>query len=300
MATTTALSWAVLAIALKYALQTFSSGTIVWLRMALAFVLLLSYFLFRGRPALKVLKRPPLGWVLAALLLAANYYGFMKGIELTTASNAQIMIQLAPLSFAFLSIFIFKEVPTLVQVGGMLLALSGFGFFYWDQILVSWEHIESFQEGNLWLGIGSATWAVFALIQKFTLKDHKAVDFNLLVYGVSAFALLPIADLGELSRLSWSSGALILFLGLNTVVAYGAFSEALSRIPASHVSMIIAMNPLLTLAIMTYLTQIQVEWIQGEPIHWRGFLGALFVVGGVILTLAAPARLSRLKTSSTI
>src|SRR5690349_11790470 len=102
MATVTALSWAVLAIGLKLALHSFSSGTIVWVRMIFAFALLLAVFSVKRRSWLEILYRPPLLGVLAAVLIAVNYYGFMKGIELTTASNAQIMIQLAPLSFAVL------------------------------------------------------------------------------------------------------------------------------------------------------------------------------------------------------
>lgn len=292
MATITALSWAVLAIALKFSLQTFSSGTVVWIRMVLAFALILSLFIKYRPDGLKILYRPPWLGILAGALISSNYYGFIKGIELTSASNAQIMIQLAPMSFAILSIFAFKETPSLWQFIGLLTALSGFGFFYWDQILVSFEHLERFQEGNLWLLFAAATWAIFALIQKFLMKDWKPQEFNLLIYGLSAVFLFPTAEASELHNISLGSWALLVFLALNTVIAYGAFAEALTRIPAAHVSVIIAINPLLTLVLMTLLTQMEVQWIAGEPIHWRGFLGAALVVTGVVTTVTAKARLS--------
>lgn len=292
MATITACSWAVLAIALKFALHSFSSGTIVWLRLIIAFFILLVAFAWKRREWLKILRHPPWLGTLSALLIAINYFGFMKGVELTTASNSQILIQLAPLSFAALSIFLFNELPTGQQVIGLLTALSGFAFFYWDQILVSWQDIPRFQAGNLWLLLAAVSWAIFALLQKQLLKTYKPQQYNLLVYGVAALALTPTANFSELTHVSLGQFVLVAFLAVNTVVAYGALSEALTRIPASQVSVIIAVNPLLTLLIITYLTHSGAGWIQAEPVGWRGVVGAVFVVVGVILTVTSPPRLS--------
>lgn len=293
MAVITALSWAVLAIALKLALKSFSSGTIVWVRMFVATAILLLVFSWRHRNWLSILRSPPWQGLLCGGLITLNYYGFMKGVELTTASNSQILIQLAPLSFALISIFLYRETPTFMQAIGMLVALSGFGFFYWDQILVSADRMEEFQTGNLWLLLAASSWAIFALIQKSLIKTVAPQQLNLLIYSSSAILLLPTSHLQELSQLSFGEGLLLLFLAVNTVVGYGALAEAIARIPASQVSMIIAVNPLLTILIMTTLTQMEVEWLRAEPIHWRGFVGALLVVAGVILTVRKPVRLSR-------
>lgn len=293
MATITALAWAVLAIALKFALHKFSSGTIVWTRMVIAFLVLFVGFGLYRREWLEILWRPRWIAVLSGALIACNYYGFMKGIELTSASNAQIMIQVAPMSFAVASIFMFKEIPSLLQAVGLTTAVAGFGFFYWDQILVSFSDIERFQTGNLWLMFAAFTWTGFALIQKSLLKVYKPQQFNLLIYAVSALLLAPLNSFTELPTINGWDALLITFLALNTVVAYGALSEALNRIPANQVSVIIAMNPLLTLLIMSYLAWIKVQWISAEPIHWRGALGAVLVVIGVILTVSKPRRLSR-------
>lgn len=300
MATVTALSWALLAIGLKLALKTFSSGTIVWFRMSIAIAMMLAFAVAYRRKWLKILMPPPWAAVLCGVLITCNYYGFMKAVELTTASNAQIMIQLAPLGFAAASIFIFKEIPTAIQVVGMLTALAGFGFFFWDQILVSFDHLENFRAGNYWVLFAAVTWTGFALLQKALLKKYAPQQFNLLLYLVATILLFPMANLSEWHDVSALNLLLVFFLGVNTVVAYGALSEALIRIPASHVSMIIAINPLLTIFIMTILTRMEVEWIKGEPIHWRGYIGALLVVTGVILTVTRPTRLSRRKSVPTI
>ncbi len=293
MATATALSWAVLAIALKFALHTFSSGTIVWIRLSLAFGLLLAFALVKRPGWLSILKRPPVLGLAAGAFIAGNYFGFMKGIELTTASHAQILIQLAPLSFAVLSVILYGEIPSLIQKIGMAVALLGFGFFYWDQLLLSWDKVAQFQEGNLWLIFAAILWTLFALIQKRLLHAYRPQQFNLLIYGLSALILLPTANFQEFSTAGVGDWLLVLFLSLNTIVAYGALSEALLRIPSSHVSMIISVNPLLTIFLMTILTQMEVGWIAGEPIGWRGLTGALLVVIGVISTVYTPRHLRK-------
>lgn len=300
MATITALSWAVLAIGLKLALKTFSSGTIVWFRMSIAVAILGVFAIGWRRKWFKIFLPPPGLAVLCGVLITCNYYGFMKAVELTTASNAQIMIQLAPLGFAVASIFLFREIPTRIQLAGMFTALMGFAFFFWDQILVSWDKLETFKEGNYWVLFAAITWTGFALLQKALLKKYQPQQFNFLLYTVSAILLFPLANLSEVHDVSFWNLLLVIFLGVNTVVAYGALSEALVRIPASHVSMIISLNPLLTIFIMTILTQMEVEWIRGEPIFWRGYIGALLVVTGVILTVTRPTRLSQKKSVPTI
>lgn len=295
MAIITALSWAVLAIALKFALQTFSSGTIVWVRLLLAFLILLFYAFWRRPGWLSILKRPPLMALSAGVLIAINYYGYMKGVEFTGASNAQIMIQLAPMSFVLLSVLWLKEKPSPHQTLGLLTAVMGFGFFYWDQFLVSWENLAEFQVGNIWLIIAALTWAVFAIFQKKSLKKYAPQQFNLLIYATASVLLAPLVTWSEASQLNFGNMLLLAFLAINTVVAYGALSEALIRIPSSEVSVIISSNPLVTLLLMTILTQMEVQWIRGEPIYWRGFLGAVLVVLGVIFTVKGPPRLSRKK-----
>ena len=286
MAVITALSWAVLAIGLKVALKEASSGTIVWFRCSVASLFLLAYFVTCERKSLEIFKSIPWLGLFASLAIAANYFGYMKGVELTTASNAQIMIQMAPLAFALVGIFYFQERPTRIQALGFATAACGFGFFYWDQILLAALQADRYLLGNLWLLMGAATWAFFATAQKILLKKWTPMQFNLLFFTVSTLSLTPLVEWSELSHWSFPVWALMIALGLNSLVAYVALGQAIQRIPASHVSLVISLNPLLTIALVYWLTlELQVTWLSPEPIEWRGFLGAGLVVSGVIFTL---------------
>lgn len=284
-ATITALSWAVLAIGLKYALTFTDSETIVWMRMAVAAVVLGAILAIRQPDSLKNLwPLPPLG-VVAGLMLAANYLGFMKGVELTSASNAQIMIQMGPLSLILIGLLYFKEVPSPKQKLGFVLASAGFSLFYWDQWTSSQSAGISLEEGTLWIVMAAVTWALFATFQKILVRKHAPQQINLLIYSLSALALLPTANPSSLIALSPWALFLLVALGINTIVAYGCLAEAFQRAPASQVSVIISANPLLTLALIAGLQFIGWDFISGEQVGSVGYVGAVLVVSGVIFTV---------------
>lgn len=281
----TALSWAVLAIGIKYALEYVSVGTIAGIRMSVAFFSLFTWYVIKNPSQLKILKSLPLLGVAAGVCLGVNYFGFMKGVELTSASNTQIMIQLAPMSLILIGVFYFKETPSPRQAIGFISALSGFLLFYWDQILVAVDNQDQFFEGNLWILLAAATWAFFATFQKLLTKTWTPQQVNLIIYLIATLILLPTATVTEFFEMSGFLWLLIILLGVNTIVAYGCLGEALKRAPASHVSVIISANPLGTLLIIAIMSNFEVEFIRHEQVNWRGYVGALLVVSGVILTV---------------
>lgn len=288
----TGVCWAILAIGLKYALHFTSSGTIVWVRMMFAFVMLLVFFLFRHPEKIKpVFRHPPIRLIIAGLLLAFNYFSYMYGLSLTSASNAQIMIQIGPLSLLFIGVFYFKESLRLVQWLGIALAGVGFVFFNWDQILVALDKSDTYILGNIWIFFGALTWALFAALQKVQFQRGWTPQMvNLFVYALCCVALFPLANLAELEPLNLWQWFILFLLGLNTLIAYGAFAEALHLIPASYVSLIVAVNPLLTIFLVGLIETLGWTFISPEPIYWRGHLGAFLVVLGVGIAVSLRAR----------
>lgn len=285
LAIITGVCWALLAIALKNAKEFASTGTIAWFRMAFSMSCLgLWYFLRQPISTIKVLPRSP--WVLVCGIgLAFNYFAYMRGLELTSAANAQIMIQIGPLALLVFGILYLKEYPSPRQWLGLVLATIGFLFFFWDQILIAVLDLSGYLIGNLWLLSGALSWALFAIIQRTLKGEWTPQQFNFVLYFICTLALAPLCTWSELKTWTLSNWFLMVVCGLNTLVAYGCFSEALKRIPSSHVSLIISANPLLTIFFVTLLSHFGWSWLVPEPIHWRGILGAFFVVTGVIFTI---------------
>ncbi len=286
MALTTAFLWALLAIKLKLTLKYVDSYSIVWFRMSFAFLFLFIVKLITAPREISILKSPPWTALVASVGLGVNYLFFMKGVELTTPSNAQIMIQLAPIGLILVGIFIFKERPRKIQVAGFCLALFGFALFHKDQLnstILSEQ--ASFRAGNLWLVAGACGWTLFAALQKPLLRKYEPQQLNLLLYGVGALMLAPFTHWSIFLNLPISGWLLLLACGFNTVLAYGALPIAFKNIPTSQVSVIIVANPLLTILIMSILTFLNVSWIHPEHIASLGYFAAFLVVVGVILAL---------------
>jgi drug/metabolite transporter (DMT)-like permease len=291
-AITTGLCWAVLAIGLKYALHFTSTGTVVWVRMIVAFGILFAHYLIRSPQTLKqIFYRPPTRVLVAGIFLACNYFGYMKGLELTSASNAQIMIQLGPLTLLFMGVFYFREHIRWQQWIGIGIALLGFVFYNWDQLLVTISQHDMYVAGNIWLLFAALTWAVFAVLQKIQFEQGWTPQMtNLLIYAVCLVCLTPTATPSELVGLNFWQYFVLFLLGLNTLVAYGAFAEAMHLIPASYVSLIISVNPLLTIFLVGLFAHFGLTFISPEPIMWRGYLGAALVVSGVSIAVSLKKR----------
>jgi drug/metabolite transporter (DMT)-like permease len=58
-----------------------------------------------------------------------NYYGYVKGVELSSPSIAQIFIQIGPVFLALSGFLFFHEKATTRQVIGLILAFAGLAVF---------------------------------------------------------------------------------------------------------------------------------------------------------------------------
>ncbi len=287
-AAVTALCWSFLALILKYNLNYTTSENLSWFRLFFSAVSLLIYFLaVRKNPLPKLLpKKTPLLW--AGGLLALNYLGYIKGIEYTSPSHAQIMIQGASISLFLIGVFYFKERVRPVQWMGLSLTIFGFVLFYLDQSPGGGIH---FGLGNFWLIVASLAWGVFASLQKDILKSATTVEVNLIVFWVSSLFLLPTVDWSALTGLTAGEWFWLAMAGLNTLIAYNALAYALSKLPGYMVGSIITLNPLLTIAMMFVLWEISFTAFTPDRIYGLGIFGAIAVVGGVLLVVRPPRKI---------
>lgn len=282
----TALLWGFLAIAMKVATKEVPVITIVWFRFAFAFVFLMAFVARRGLSRLKVLRRPPLLGVLAALALTANYIGYLAGLDRTTPTNAQILIQTAPLMLAMAGVVFFRERLNKSQIFGVGVAILGFCLFAWDQHQAAVVTRESLWTGNLIIFGAAAAWAAYAALQKLlTQRGFAPQDLNLVFYALPVLLLWPWTSFPKLASLTPGMWLLMVFLGANTLFAYGFLGEALKRLPAWQVSLIITLNPLITLTAMAILGALELEWVPADHVGALGYGAALCVVSGVIWVL---------------
>jgi drug/metabolite transporter (DMT)-like permease len=289
-AATAGFMWAILAIAMKVAVQFMDGLTISWFRFAFSFIALFIILSFKSPEILTILKRPPLKACLASLFLLGNYVFYIQGVKLTTPSLVQVMIQLAPLTLVLIGVFIFKEELKKRQILGMILSGIGFFLFYADQFrtILNTDHGPEFKLGAGLVIIAAVSWAIYGALQKVLLKNFSTNHINLILFGTPTLFLIPWVQFSSFLQLVWWQWLLVLFLGLNTIIAYGAVSEAFKLLPTSQVSMIITLNPIITILLMTLLYSLEVTWIHAEKINSKGYIGALLVILGALIVLYRP------------
>ena len=280
-----ALMWGVLAIALKAALNYLPAETLAWFRFSVAFIILGIYYLVFQRKSLKILIKPPLLSLVAALFLGLNYFGFIYGLSFTSPGSAQIFIQTGPLLLAIIGIFLFKEKIGIRKISGFIVVSLGFGLFYSEQIRTAIGSLPDYNMGVTWIIIGGISWAIFASLQKILVKNYKAGQLNLIIFGTNAILFLPLVDFSPFAMLSPGQWILIISLGINTLIAYGSLALALKYIDANKISVIVTLNPIITFGAMILLESLAVSWIQTEKFSMLALLGAFVVMTGAVLVI---------------
>lgn len=275
-----ALMWAILAIALKVSANKIDSATIVCFRFALAFVILLVYMLIRYPNEIKILFKPPLLLTIGSVALAWNFFGYMQGVHITTPVNAQIYIQTGPVLFALGGIFIYKEKITWIHIVGFMVVVLGHFLFYFEQMGASNIDKPQYFKGVILIVTAGATWAVYAIFQKNLLGKFTPNQLNLFIFGFCTLLFMPFAKFQSLQNLPVSDWLLLVHHGLNTILAYGSIALAIKYMEANKVSLIITLNPVVTVLIMYFLGEMGVTWIAPEHFSLLSTVGATLALSG--------------------
>ncbi|WP_250121677.1 DMT family transporter [Chroococcidiopsis sp. CCMEE 29] len=286
--------WGILPIALMVVLQDLDVYTLTWFRFLVAFGLLAVYLAVRQQlPKLQQLRLPSLGLLaIATIFLGLNYLLFLQGLAQTSPSNAQVLIQLAPVMFGLGAIAVFKERYTLRQWTGMSVLTLGFALFFHEQLRTLITAPSKYLLGSSLLVLAAAMWAVYALAQKQLLQRLPSSSIMLMIYGGCALVFTPVATPQTILSLSPLHLGMLLFCGLNTLVAYGAFAEALDHWEASRVSAVLAATPIFTVLSVWGVSSIMPNLIAPERLTVLGILGAVLVVSGSIAIALGRARQS--------
>jgi len=287
LALSTATMWGVLPIALKGVLETLDPLTTTFFHLSLAAVLITPYLLVRRRlPNRGKLRSPRLFFQLlaAGLLLSGNYGLYIFGLERTSPEAAQVMIQIAPMLLLLAGVFLFKESFSKTQWLGFFAFASGLILFFNHHLGDIFIDLNDYGVGLLMISLAVICWTGYAVMQTILLQEFTSEETMLAIYWLGTLVFLPFCDFSTLGQLTGMQWALLAFCGLNTIIAYGSFAEALLHLEASRVSATIALTPLLTVGIVQL---IPMEGITVEPLGVVSLLGAILVVSGSITTAVA-------------
>lgn len=291
LALTTAVLWGVLPIALKMLLDVITANTITAIRFLAAAVIVGIWLGCTGNlPSLKLLRKTRIMILMAIAIagLLANYILYLSGLNFLTAETGQTLIQLAPFLMMLGGIVLFKEHLLFWQRVGAVLLVLGLLLFFNERLVTLVMQSGSETWGVILVIAAAVTWAAYALAQKQLLVHYNSKQIMFMIYFGGSIAFLPVADLQPLLSFSTLQWALLFFCCLNTVIAYGAFAEALHHWEASKVSAVLAITPLITIISANVVAWCWPTLLSPQQLNIWSWLGALLVVAGSMLTALAP------------
>ena len=297
LALTTALLWGILPIKLKEVLQVMDPITVTWYRLLVAGAILFVWLGAKRRlPHFAPLGRRGFGLLaLAVGGLVANYVLYLVGLNMLSPGTTQLVIQMAPILFLVASLLVFRESFSFGQGLGMVILLLGFGLFFNQRLEELLTSMTRYTSGVLIVLAAAFVWVFYGLAQKQLLTQWSSPQIMLVLYLTCALMLTPWAHPLQALQLSALQGWLLLACCLNTLVAYGAFAEALAHWEASRVSATLAVTPLVTFASVALAALYWPEHVHPEQINGLGYGGALLVVLGSVLVALGPSLLASLR-----
>lgn len=289
LALVTATCWGVLTVALKIALQDLDPYTISWYRFSFAAVVLLTVLGTMGKlPAVSSLGRSDWVFLGVALLgLVGSYVLSLMGLHYITPTVVQVVNQLAPMFFLLGALVVYKESFSRIRWLGFALLVVGLLLFFNRKLPQLSNLSNGTGMGAALVLLGALSWATYGLLQKALLKRLGSQQILLLLYVGAILLLLPPASPATVYHASALALWMLAFGCLNTVVAYGAFAEALRHWDAARIGAVLAVTPLITLGTAWLTAYFFPHLVAPEGLDTLSIFGALMVVSGSALSALA-------------
>ena len=252
-----------------------SALTIIFLRVAIAFLICFSALaIFQPRSLSVSLRNLGLLAVYGLIGIALFYFLYAQAIITTSVTAAVVLLYTAPAFVTLIAWRVWGEPLTrrkLITVGlaiiGCALVAKAYDPSQWSINLV-----------GVLIGLGAGfTYALFTVFNKAGLKQFR--PSALLTYELffGALFLLPLQSPDAFAVLIEKPTAWIFLLGLvfgPTLSAITLFNLGLRGLPASNVSIVATIEPVVASALAFFLLNERMEWLQ--------IVGGAMVIGGAI------------------
>jgi drug/metabolite transporter (DMT)-like permease len=269
----------------KVVLRSMSSTSLVCFRIfgaAVVFTLLQ-----RKLGELRQLPSRVLAWLVFSSLLGVslNQFIFVKGLSLTTAINATLLITTIPVSTLVVSIALGYDKASLRHFVGIALAAAGVVY-----LVDPWRADFTAQTtlGNLLLIASSFAYGAYLAVSRNLFRRYGALNVITWIFQLAALVAIPIA------AYAWSTAgsrtvstglvlAVVYIILVPTVGAYYLNSWAITRVSPGVVAVYIYLQPLMAFGLAPVFL--------GESWNSRTIVASVLIFAGVaVVTIHSRSR----------
>lgn len=216
-----------------------------------------------------------------------NQAAFIAGLQLTTATNASIVITITPILAMIISFFILKEPITFKKAGGVILGLIGvLSVILTTEISIASR--EASMIGDLLCVVSSLSYAFFLVLTRGISKRYSSITIMKWMFLFSAVLFMPLGYKDVVSAkiftdgtaVAWSS-YIYLLVGA-TFITYLLIPVAQKQIRPTTIGMYNYLQPLVA-------SFIAVMWGQ-DIFSWTKPFAALLIFSGVYFVTTSKSR----------
>lgn len=278
------LLWAIIPICVKKCSGAMDAYTLCWVRFAASAIVLLLISYVRGGLA-RVRKRDFGLIALAGVAIGFNYVGYIRGLQSTTASAGNVVVNFEAIWLVIISFFWLRERVTGMRLVGTLITFAGVFVAIWNgEGFTSLVKSEYFF-GNMLICAAAPLWAVYGVAQKLLCDRGVSTTAGLAcIFSVSTIVTFPTVLVGY--DVKWPIGVSVWFwlfvlAMLGTVASYLMMAKGFERLDASTAGVVTCLLPILTIfAAKIFLN---------EKLSTAVGVGAVLVVAGTLVTGHAEA-----------
>ncbi len=182
------------------------------------------------------------------------------GLQYIPATTGSFLLSLTPLPVLFLGIFWLKELPTRVQLAGVLTALAGSLLFFSPGLSAGDP------AGIAVVTVGLIGFALFGILGREVARKRQVDTLSLTALplafggGLLLVLALPLEGLPQTNGFGWF---IVLWLAVvNTAGAYILYNHSLTVLTALEMNALMNLAPLVTAALAWVFLGEQLDWIQ--------------------------------------
>lgn len=266
--------WGTHSVIVRYLTQDIHGITIAVARLYIAAFVLFIFLRVKKQPVLTNIKDTK--FLLTLFGVATNFVFFHIGLEFTSASNAILLENIAPVFVLIFLYLILKEKIRRIDLIASVVTIFGVCFTVLHDIALGGEKFH----GDLLEILAAITWAVFVVASSKALVNIttpiERIGFLFNIFILSAIILTPFVFFYS-AAITLKDVIFIILLGVfPTAIAYLLWYEAVARVSTISAALIFNLSIVFTF-INAYI-------FLGEKILPNMIIGAVFIIAGITLS----------------
>ncbi len=254
-----------------------SSMHIVCIRMVLSALMFSVFILFYDRKLFKIKLKDLWCFLGTGVLSVATFsFCYFKAIELSSLSQASILLYTAPIFVMIFSMLFFKEKLSVMKTVSIVLAFVGCVFV--TGVAVG----DSFNLVAVLYGLLSGVcYALYSIFSRFALnRDYSPLTITLYTFIFSGLTSLLLVDIRPVYELMMTSAYdfvyCFVFAFLSSVLPYLTYTLSLKYVKSSTASIIASVEPVVA-------TITGAIFFSEMVVFPTGYIGITFVILSIIL-----------------